>query len=81
MIQVPNSVSPLRGRLSTNRPAHSNLWDQARDELIAAGVGADELDAAVAEIAPADAAELELPDPDTPAIDGLDRELTAEDFA
>lgn len=62
-------------------PAHSSLWDQARDELIAAGAEADEIDAAADGIAPAEAAELELPDPDTPAIEGLDRELTAEDFA
>jgi len=62
-------------------PAHSNLWEQARDELIAAGVGAAELDAVAAELAPADDEAMALPDSDTPAIDGLDRDPTAEDFA
>jgi hypothetical protein len=61
-------------------PAHSSLFDQARDELIAAGVSAGEIDAAVAAISPSAETELDLPEPDPPIIEGLDRPLAAEDF-
>jgi hypothetical protein len=80
--QAPSpGPKPPAGAPPVSAPAHSSLWDEARDELIAAGMDADVIDEFVAGAAPGKLGELALADPGLPSPEGTDGELSPKDFA